>query len=128
MFSRLALLLLVCALVVPKVAWGAHLAGHEQMAANASVHTHHGNHAHEHAAEEADDQTSADEQATKGVGPDQGLTHDHSPSLSLAAATLSSDYLRLSSWFARAELRFDRSFESDALSRPESLLRPPRAA
>ena len=124
MFARFAFLLLVCALVVPKAAWGAHLAGHEQMASVSAVHTHHSDHAHEH----ADDSAAADEHGNDDTSPDEGLTHDHSPSLSLATAMLTPDDPQLSSWFAPTALRFNRSFAAAALSRPESLLRPPRAA
>ena len=124
MFARFALLLLVCALVVPKAAWGAHLAGHEQMTSASAVHTHHADHAHEH----ADDSAAADEHGADGTSPDEGLTHDHSPSLSMATAMLTPDDPQLSSWFAPTDLRFARSFAAAALSRPESLLRPPRAA
>lgn len=118
MFARFALLLMVCALVVPKAAWGAHLAGHEQMASASAVHTHHADHAHVH----ADEQSAADQQGTSDASPDKGLTHDHGPSLSLATAMLAPDDPQLSSWFAATDLRFDRSFAAAALSRPESLL------
>ena len=124
MFARFALLLLVCALVVPNAAWGAHLAGHEQMASTSAVHTHHSDHAHEH----ADGQTTADEHGTGDTGSDEGLTHDHGASLALATAMLAPDEAQLASWFAAVGLRFDLAFAATALSRPESLLRPPRAA
>ena len=81
-------------------------------------------HAHEH----ADDMAEADEHGASDTGSDEGLTHDHGPSLSLATAMLTPDDPQLSSWFAATDLRFDRSFAAAALSRPESLLRPPRAA
>ena len=124
MIARFALLLLVCALVVPNAAWGAHLAGHEQMASASAVHTHQADHTHEH----ADDGTAVDEHVSDETGSDEGLTHDHSPSLSLATAMLAPDDVRLASWFAAVDLRFDLAFAATALSRPESLLRPPRAA
>ncbi|WP_416831442.1 MAG: hypothetical protein ACMUJI_15195 [Erythrobacter sp.] len=94
------------------------------MASASVAHTHHADHAHEH----ADDSAAADEHSTGDTSPNEGLTHDHSPSLSLATAMLTPDDPQLSSWFAPADLRFDRSFAAAALSRPESLLRPPRAA
>jgi len=124
MLARFALVLLVCALVVPNAAWGAHLAGHEQLASTSAVHTHHGDHAHEH----ADAHATADGHGTGDTGSDEGLTHDHGASLALATAMLAPDDAQLASWFAAVDLRFDLAFAATALSRPESLLRPPRAA
>ena len=94
------------------------------MASTSAVHTHHGDHAHEH----ADGRTTADEHGTGDTGSDKGLTHDHGASLALATAMLAPDDAQLESWFAAVDLRFDLAFAATALSRPESLLRPPRAA
>lgn len=124
MFARFALLLLVCALVVPNAAWGGHLAGHDQISSASSVHTHHADHAHEQTSERA----TQDDNGFGTPAPEKGLTHDHTPSLSLATALLVPDDTQPAFPFVSSELRFARSFAADALSRPESLLRPPRAA
>lgn len=124
MLVRFALLLLVCALVVPKTAWGAHLAGHEQLSASFSVHMHHADHAHEQMTDEAQD---ADE-GSDGASPDQSMVHDHGPSLSLNAALAQTGDLGIEAWVSASNLTFDRDYAANAHSHPESLLRPPRNA
>lgn len=122
MLARFAFLVLLCALVVPNAAWGAHVSGHERLSALASVHTHHDEHAHE----QADDTTADDQQDRDQEVPQKGLTHDHSPSHSLTGGMLVSADPESLPWQASGILHFDRSSVADALSRPGSLLRPPR--
>lgn len=124
MLARFAFLILICALVVPNAAWGAHLSGHERLSSDVSVHTHHADHAHE----QISASVFADEQERDQSGPAKGLTHDHSPSLSLTTALLVPNDANLAPVPAAAAMHFDRTYAADALSRPESLLRPPRGA
>lgn len=122
--SRLAFALLLLALVFPRVAWDAHLAGHEELSSAASAHTHHRDHTHEHAGDVAQDGdvTPHDDDG------DAGFTHDHGPFYSLAAALVLPDGYDTPTWLAPADLVYERTGALGALSRPDSLLRPPRMA
>ncbi|KEO86026.1 hypothetical protein EH30_09255 [Erythrobacter sp. JL475] len=124
MFARFALLILVCALVVPKTAWGAHLAGHEQMASASAVHMHHADHAYEDATDEA----PVAGEGSDGTSPDQNMVHDHGPSSSLNAALAQTGDIGIGAWVSATNLTFDRDYAANAHSHPESLLRPPRNA
>jgi len=115
--------IIACALVAPNVAWGAHLAGHEQLASKSAVHTHHSDHAHEL----ADDQDMSDPQPDN-VDPEDGLTHDHGPSLALSGAVVLPTSPELAAGFGRSETPFQVHEAPAARSHSDSLLRPPRAA
>jgi hypothetical protein len=129
MKGRLFLILLLCALVVPKAAWGAHLAANDPAIPVTAVHTHHGDHLHE-----ADDErvAKAGDQADRANGAHDGegdgLTHDHSPSLGISGALMLPDDQSVPLWFAPAAVRLDRGFAAAGLSPPQSVLRPPRAS
>ena len=126
MLARFAFIFLICALVVPRAAWGAHLAGHEELTSSSSVHTHHADHAHEHEGKvDSGYQNDADNDSDSAG---KGLTHDHSPSLSLLTALLLPSEMKLSTWFTPLGQRFSLNFGADERSHPGSLLRPPRAA
>lgn len=131
MFTRFAFMLLLCALVVPKVAWGAHLGGHEQLATAGAVHTHHAQHVHEddgNATADAGPEAGVVSDKASSSGGEKGLTHDHGPSLTLTAGVLLPQAPELSAWRVADRPIMGRSLPVDALSRPDSLLRPPRAA
>lgn len=124
MFRQILSLLIACALVVPTAAWGLHLVGHAQLASAESTHTHHSDHAHE-----ADSQIKAsDEQGGEGSAPIKGMTHDHGSSHSHVSAFLKPDESLTLSSLISDQLLFDRYSSADALSRPDTLLRPPRTA
>lgn len=78
--KRLFLLLFVCALIVPRVAWGAHVSGHESVATS-STHLHPSDLSHEGAGGREDAEGDSD--------AGDGLTHNHAPAevLSLMAGT-----------------------------------------
>lgn len=124
MYRAIALVFLLCALVVPRTAWSVHLAGHDDISSQIAIHTHQGDHAHDHG--------RAGPHATDEAGDDDssgdGLTHDHNPPLSLASAWLIADEAVFEVWFARSDHGFDRTVAADAHSSPESVLRPPRTA
>lgn len=118
--KRLLLLLFVCALVVPRVAWGAHVSGHETIAA-ASEHAHHGDHSHGIASA---DPTPA-ESDKRGAQGDHGLVHNHvSADILSAMATREADDRPLR--FASARPLIDRRSRRLPSADAESLLRPPR--
>jgi hypothetical protein len=121
--SRLAFALLLIALVFPRTAWSAHLAGHDQLSSAASVHTHHHDHTHEHASDATQDDVTPNHSDA-----DAGFTHDHGPSFSLAAALALPDGYDTPTSLAPADLVYERTGVLGALSHPDSLLRPPRTA
>lgn len=125
MLRLLSLLLIVCALVGPRAAWGAHLAGHEELTSGTAVHTHHGDHAHEHAAPAPEHEAALDAEPDE----DGALTHDHGSADALVSAMLLPN---VSANFPDvptiAGVLFDRARNFGALKHPESLLRPPRLA
>lgn len=118
-FRILALLMLVSALVVPRAAWGAHLSGHDDLSSINAVHSHHGDHAHEHTATGED----ADEQ-----GDEPGdLTHDHAPAFAVAGDIPLPDATLFGARIGACSLEGVTELNLRAVSRPDSLLRPPRA-
>jgi hypothetical protein len=120
---RLMFFALLCSLVVPRAAWGAHLAGHEELSVAGSVHTHHADHAHEHAKDSTGHNTALD--CEDG---NDGLTHEHSPSFALGSADFLSDSLSMLVWPLASEAQVARERNGVHLRHPESLLRPPRTA
>lgn len=124
MSKFLALMLLVCALIVPRTAWDAHLAGHESQPSISAVHTHHADIVHEHSGPE-----TGDRDASVDTDSDEdGLTHEHSPSLALSSAMTLPDVGVLPPWRQISVTPFDREHDAGPQRNPESLLRPPRAA
>jgi hypothetical protein len=122
-WHRLALIVFIFALAVPRFAWATHEAGYDALSTIAAVHTHHAGHVDEH-----DGEPSAEHFADEGDGDDRSLTHDHRALHAVAAAMLPADAVMLTNWFASANMHFDISVAPAALSRPDSLLRPPRTA
>jgi hypothetical protein len=116
---RLLFFALLCSLIVPRAAWGAHLAGHEELSVAGAAHTHHGDHVHEHGVE-----NSADHEAVWDES--DALTHEHSPALSLCSAVVLPDSVILPVWPLSAEAQIDRKSVGEFLRHPDSLLRPPR--
>jgi hypothetical protein len=123
--TRLLFIVLLCSLVVPRAAWGEHLAGHDQLSVSGAVHTHHGNHAHEH-----DVQDSAEHDGTlDGENGNDGLTtHDHSTAFAVGSAVVLPDSVTLLPWPLTAEAEVAREPDGKRLRHPDSLLRPPRTA
>jgi hypothetical protein len=123
-FRRILSLLIACALVVPSVAWGAHLSGHAQLATPEATHTHHYDDEHEGALQV----TVTDEQGSDDSTPLKGMTHDHGPSHSHASAFVAPDESLTISSLVSDQLLFDRYASVHALARGDTLLRPPRIA
>lgn len=100
------------------------MVGHEEIASQISTHAHHGDHAHDHdsGGKHTTDETRDDQ------GSGKGFIHDHSPSLSLASAWMVSDEVVFEICFSRVGHLFDHTIAPITHSRPESVLRPPRAA
>ncbi|MCL6250450.1 hypothetical protein M3P36_05245 [Altererythrobacter sp. KTW20L] len=123
MLARLSLFLLLCALIVPRTAWDAHLVGHEELAVSGAVHTHHSEHAHEH------DDSSGKHALADAQDGDGSLTHDHSPSFALASADVVSNGATADALpLVGRSMHEARSEHFTVVRRPESLLRPPRLA
>lgn len=119
-----ALLLLACALIVPRAAWSSHLSGHEELSSATTVHTHHGDHAHEHG--DADNgESELTEDPANGAGD---LTHEHGPSFALGSAVVLPDVASVSVWPRSVEPRGELDLGGGPLQSPDSLLRPPRTA
>jgi hypothetical protein len=116
---RLLFLALLCSLIVPRAAWGAHLAGHEELSVAGAAHSHHGDHVHEHGVEK-----SADREAV--WDEDGAPTHEHSPALALCSAVVLPDSVTLPVWPLSGEVQIERKSVGERLRHPESLLRPPR--
>jgi hypothetical protein len=119
---RLLFLALLCSLVVPRVAWSAHVAGHEVLATSNAVHTHHGDHAHEHGAE-----SSAEHDPVRDAenGRDS-LTHEHEPAFALGTAVILPEAISLPARSISSEAQVGRESDGRNRKHPDSLLRPPR--
>lgn len=117
-FRILAFVLLVSALIVPRAAWGAHLSGHDDLSSVGAVHSHHGDHAHEHSAtgEDADDQDDESE----------GLTHDHKPAFAVAGDIPLPEVSPVNAVIGARSTEGGAEPFHRVLARPDSLLRPPR--
>jgi hypothetical protein len=122
--ARLLFLALLCSLVVPRTAWGAHMAGHAELSVAGAVHTHHGDHAHEH---DVGDSAEHDG-ALDSEGGKDGLTHEHSPAFALGSAVVLPDSVSVPSWPLSAEAQAERESVGKHLRHSDSLLRPPRTA
>lgn len=123
MFRIAALLLLISALIVPRMAWSAHEVGHDYQ--RTVTHAHHGDHTHEvndHGHDEHKDHSGSDLSDTP-------LVHDH-----LAADVLSAMAAIAGTNFAEQpflwrepgflERRSSAAPSGDSIT----LLRPPRTA
>ena len=119
MFRIFALVLLVSALVVPRAAWGAHLSGHEALSSVGAVHSHHDDHAHEHSA-------SGEEAAAQNDAPGD-LTHDHKPAFAVGGDIPLPEISPVDVVIGARSAEGLTELHLRLLSRPDSLLRPPRA-
>jgi hypothetical protein len=118
-FRFLTLVLLVSALVVPRAAWGAHLSGHEDLSSVGAVHSHHEDHAHEHSA-------SGEDAAEQDDAPGD-LTHDHKPAFAVGGDIPLPEISPVSAVIGARSAEGLTELYLRVLSRPDSLLRPPRA-
>lgn len=123
-FRILVLLFLVSTLVVPRVAWDAHLSGHYNLSSADSVHSHHGDHAHE---DDDGDQLSADRTLDTGDSDQDGLTHDHGPSFAISAAAVLPDAAAMPAIISMRSSKMRIECDCASISRLDTLLRPPRA-
>lgn len=118
-FRILALVLLVSALVVPSTAWGAHLSGHDDLSSVGAVHSHHDDHAHEHSA-------TGEDGAKQDDAPDD-LTHDHNPAFAVGGDIPLPEVSSVNAVIGARSADDPAELHLRVLSRPDSLLRPPRA-
>ena len=114
MFRILALVLLVSALVVPRAAWGAHMSGHEDLSSAGAVHSHH----HEHSAGDAEPDEQDDAPGD--------LTHDHKPAFAIGGDIPLPEISPVDTVIAARSVEGLNELHLAVLSRPDSLLRPPR--
>lgn len=116
--------LIACSLVVPGIAWGAHLVGHAPLHAAEDAHTHDiGADALE--AHDEDPAGALDEAPDR---PAKSLVHDHSGAHTHASIIVNPDEALALAGQPSAQLLFARHSDSGALPRLDSLLRPPRTA
>ena len=119
MFRILALVLLVSALVVPRAAWDAHLSGHKDLSSAGAVHSHHDDRAHEHSA--------VGEDSTEQDDAPGDLTHDHKPAFAVGGDIPLPEISPVSAVIGARSTEGLTELHVRVLSRPDSLLRPPRA-
>lgn len=119
MIRILALVLLVSALVVPRAAWGAHLSGHEDLSSAGAVHSHDDDRAHEHSA--------VGEDSTEQDDAPGDLTHDHKPAFAVGGDIPLPEISPVSAVIGARSIEGLTELYVRVLSRPDSLLRPPRA-
>lgn len=123
MFRLAILSMLICALIVPRVAWGAHEAGHDQPMASMVEHVHHDGHSHEVIVE------SDDQNLVQHDDRESGFVHDHLPADVLSAmADLDAGHVADGTLFFASQHLLDRHRIGHPSAAPDSLLRPPRAA
>lgn len=121
----LTFLLLVSALIIPRAAWAAHEAGHDQPMGSAVEHVHHGDHTHDLAM----DDHPGDHASPDGPEGESGLVHDHLPVDVLSAfADLDSDRNAMLAPVFASRHALDRRPDDDPATSSASLLRPPRTA
>lgn len=118
-FRILTLVLLVSALIVPRAAWSAHLSGHEDLSSVGAVHSHHDDHAHEHSA-------SGDDTVEHDNAPGD-LTHDHKPAFAVGGDIPLPEISPVNAATGARSAEGLTELHLKVLSRPDSLLRPPRA-
>jgi len=120
---HLALILIICALIVPRVMWGAHEAGHDQPVIAMVEHVHHDGHTHEVAVDDHGDELPGD-------GDHDGkVAHNHQAADVLSSIASIDGHHTSESQLAFAALHLlDRGRTIAPAAHPDSLLRPPRAA
>lgn len=123
--TRLLFLTLLCALVIPRVAWGAHVSGHDAPIATAVAHVHHGDHSHA-----LDDSQPVDVAHEPTASDDrEGLAHNHVPADVLSAMADAGNAGEVAPMpFPDASHLLDRRSDGAPAQAPHSLLRPPRTA
>jgi hypothetical protein len=121
-------LILLCTLIVPRASWSEHAAGHEELSSANVVHTHHGSHVHEHENEHEDADLVANEADGDPSEDQDGLTHEHSPSIALGSALMLPAEIELMAVDLVRSRHLVAKYGGVPLPRPESLLRPPRTA
>lgn len=133
MFQIAALLLLISALIVPRMAWSAHEAEHNYE--RSVAHVHHGDHTHEvndHAHDEHEDREHMDREHTHHSHDDLGdapLAHDHLAADVLSVMAAIADTIATEQPFFGSEAGVPERRSSGAPSgHPDTLLRPPRTA
>jgi hypothetical protein len=115
--------MLICALIVPRVAWGAHEAGHDQPMASMVEHVHHDGHSHQVIVD------SDDQDLVQHDDRDGGLVHDHLPADVLSAmADVDAGQVAGKALFFASQHLLDRNRIGHPSAAPDSLLRPPRTA
>lgn len=115
-------LLIACSLVVPGIAWGAHLAGHAPLHAAEEAHSH--DVGGDTLAAHQDDAAGALDEAPDR--PAKGLVHDHAGAHAHASILLEpTDALALANYDSD-QLLFNRRTRNGTLPRPDPLLRPPQ--
>lgn len=123
MFRIAALLLLISALIVPRMAWSAHEVRHDYQ--RTVAHVHHGDHTH---AVSDHDHGGFEEHADDDNG-DALLVHDHLAADVLSSMATIADTIAAEQPFFRSEPDAPERRSSGAPSGdPNTLLRPPRTA
>lgn len=116
-------LLIACSLVVPGIAWGAHLAGHAPLHASEDAHSH--DVGGDTVAAHHDDAAGALDEAPDR--PAKGLVHDHAGAHAHASILMEQDDALALAAQTSEQLLFARHSDSGALPRLDTVLRPPRA-
>ena len=124
MFRACALLLMICALLMPRMAWGAHMAGHDDLLTASAAHTHHDGHSHETA---SDHELAGAALADPDTG--DGFTHDHQAAQALVTAVVLPDAVDAPGFRPQdGAARYARLPSHAPPTHADSLLRPPRLA
>lgn len=121
---RMMFLALLCALIIPRVAWGAHMSGHDQSLPASVSHVHHDDHTH--IAADSDEKGSQEDGKMERHG---GLAHNHLPADVLSMMGDGNADTYNTGWFyGGSSYSLDRRSERPPAQAPKSLLRPPRTA
>ena len=125
MFRFFAFVLLFSALIVPRIAWGAHEAGHGAGIASSEAHVHHD--CHTHLAASHGHHGDADESVAESEAP--SLVHDHlAVDILSAMADAGHGYVGQADVYMRLSLSPERRRVEPPRTPTSSLLRPPRTA
>lgn len=115
---------LLCALIIPRVAWAAHISGDDQSRPASVSHVHHDDHSH--VVVDPEDGGSHDDDKRDDHG---GLAHNHLPADVLSAMGEAAVGLHdIRSSYARTMHLLDRRGDRPPTEARDSLLRPPRTA
>lgn len=128
MLARLAFVILLCALFVPRLAMDAHLGGHGALISGEAVHTHHADHLHEAGQGKSEGRASLVGKLGDADGAERGFTHDHGSAFGHAFALIAPDHAVADAWVSENATHFPDRIAAHYSSRLDSLLRPPRAA